>query len=151
MTGPAWGLEESQTQTGSDFYYAIISGRYSQLSAPFDRSTDRSRALLATLFFLHLPSQESYMPLLGLGKLVIGWVSTYEVKIGKNFATAELIHSLCDSCGPVKLITINDKHLLHKTYQQNLEAYTLCTQLRFKNNGRGAINFRQSSLRFAFW
>ena len=56
-TGPTLGLdgEESLPQTGSDFYYAIISGRYSPQLSHFDRSTDRSRALLATLFFLHLP------------------------------------------------------------------------------------------------
>ena len=34
------GLERSRTETGSDFYYAIISGRYSQPPPSIDRSIE---------------------------------------------------------------------------------------------------------------
>ena len=56
------------------YFRALLSA----LSALFDESIDRSRALLASnSFLLHPPSQESYMPLSSLEKLVTGYVINF--------------------------------------------------------------------------
>ena len=73
-------------KTGSDFYYAIISGRYSQLSAQPLRSIDRPIESFASNSFpsSSFPSQESYMPLLGLEQLGTGLVNIHHTDMSKK-------------------------------------------------------------------